>query len=185
MKDIVLASASPRRREILNLLDVDFTVMVSNCEEVFNKEMSIYENLENIAFNKAQSVFKDNKDKIVIGADTVVYLNGEVLLKPKDKDEARNILTDLSGKTHSVISGICLLSNEHILKRTVETKVTFKKLDTDEIEDYISTSEPYDKAGGYGIQGRASKFISRIEGDYFNVVGLSVSVLYDLLKEFR
>ncbi|MCR2032852.1 Maf family protein [Anaerofustis stercorihominis] len=185
MKKIILASASPRRKELLKLLDIDFDIIVSNCEEVFDDELSVYENLKNIAYLKAYDVFKDNNDKLVIGADTVVYSDGRVLLKPKDKDDAREMIKFLSGKTHSVISGISVITKEKNISTAVETKVTFKELDDKEIEEYINTNEPYDKAGGYAVQGIAGKFISKIEGDYFNVVGLSISTLYDMLKEFR
>ena len=106
-------------------------------------------------------------------------------MKPKDKDDAREMIKFLSGKTHSVISGISVITKEKSISTAVETKVTFKELDDKEIEEYINTNEPYDKAGGYAVQGIAGKFISKIEGDYFNVVGLSISTLYDMLKEFR
>lgn len=185
MKKIILASASPRRKELLKLLDIDFDIIVSNCEEVFDDELSVYENLKNIAYLKAYDVFKDNNDKLVIGADTVVYSDDRVLLKPKDKDDAREMIKFLSGKTHCVISGISVITKEKSISTAVETKVTFKELDDKEIEEYINTNEPYDKAGGYAVQGIAGKFISKIEGDYFNVVGLSISTLYDMLKEFR
>lgn len=185
MRKIILASASPRRKELLKLLDIDFDIIVSTCEEVFDEELSVYENLKNIAYAKAYDVFKDNGDNLVIGADTIVYLEDRVLLKPKDKDDAREMIKSLSGKTHSVISGIAVITKEKSLKTAVETKVTFKELNDEEIEEYINTNEPYDKAGGYAVQGIAGKFISKIEGDYFNVVGLSISTLYDMLKEFR
>lgn len=185
MRKIILASASPRRKELLKLLDIDFDIIVSTCDEVFDEELSVYENLKNIAYSKAYDVFKDNGDNLVIGADTIVYLEDRVLLKPKDKDDAREMIKSLSGKTHSVISGISVITKEKSLKTAVETKVTFKELNDEEIKEYINTNEPYDKAGGYAVQGIAGKFISKIEGDYFNVVGLSISTLYDMLKEFR
>ena len=185
MKEIILASASPRRKKLLKLLDIDFEIIVSNCEEIFDDKLSVYENLKNVAYSKAYDVFKNNEDKLVIGADTIVYLEDRILLKPKDKDDEREMIKSLSGKTHSVISGISVITKEKSISTAVETKVTFKELNKEEIEEYINTNEPYDKAGGYAIQGIAGKFISKIEGDYFNVVGLSISTLYDMLKEFR
>ncbi|WP_290771075.1 nucleoside triphosphate pyrophosphatase [Anaerofustis sp.] len=185
MKSIILASKSPRRKDILNMLDVKFEIEVSDVDENFDDKLSVYENLKNIASKKAEAVFCGNEDKIIISADTIVYLDNEVLLKPKNKEDARRILSKLSGRTHSVISGMCVMSNDKVVKECVETYVTFKKLTKEEIEDYISSDEPYDKAGGYAIQGVAGKFISGIKGDYFNVVGLSISVLYDILKDFR
>ncbi|WP_329383775.1 Maf family protein [Anaerofustis butyriciformans] len=184
MKNIILASKSPRRKEILSMLNFPFDVIVSDCDEEFNSLLSIEENIKNVAYQKALSVFKNHNDSIVIGADTVVYLDNEILLKPKDKDDARNMLTKLSGKSHYVISGLCVMNKDKVVKTFTKTVVTFKTMTNEEIEEYISTPEPYDKAGGYAVQGLASKFIKEINGDYFNVVGLSISTLYDILKEF-
>ena len=184
MKNIILASKSPRRKEILSMLNFPFDVIVSVCDEEFDSLLSIEENIKNVAYQKALSVFKNHNNSIVIGADTVVYLDNEILLKPKDKDDARNMLKKLSGKSHYVISGLCVMNKDKVVKTFTKTVVTFKTMTNEEIEEYINTSEPYDKAGGYAVQGLASKFIKEINGDYFNVVGLSISTIYDILKEF-
>ncbi len=184
MKKYILASKSPRRKEIFSMLNIPFEVIVSDCNEEFDLSLSIEENIKNVAYQKALSVFNNHNDSIIIGADTVVCVDNEILLKPKDKDDVRGMLNKLSGKSHYVISGLCVMDKNKTVKTYTKTSVTFKKMTSEEIEEYINTSEPYDKAGGYAIQGLASKFIEGINGDYFNVVGLSISTLYDILKEF-
>ena len=192
MKNLILASKSPRRKEILSMLNIPFDVVAFEIDESFEDELSIYENIENIAYKKAKKVYDLYKhtsygvdDKIIISADTVVYLDKEVMLKPKSKVEARNMLLKLKNNTHSVISSICIMDSQKTKKKTLETKVTFNDMTNEEIEEYISTKEPYDKAGAYAVQGLAAKFIKKIDGDYFNVVGMSISCLYDMLKEFK
>ena len=156
-KEIILASASPRRKELLSLLGIPFTVKVSG------------------------------EPALVIGADTVVALDDRILGKPKDKEDARQMITDLQGRSHAVYPGVTLWDTEsvHVETFSVKTVVHVAAMSTDEIERYISGDESYDKAGGYGIQGEFSKFIAGIEGDYFNVVGLPVHELYKRMTQIN
>ncbi|MBR6801420.1 MAG: septum formation protein Maf [Eubacteriaceae bacterium] len=181
---VILASKSPRRAELIKMLTDDVIITPSDADESFREELSVYENVMNAAKAKAVSVkFGEiSKEDIILGADTVVVLDGMVYGKPKDKDDARNMIRSLSGRTHSVISGVCLIRDEKVLSFYDETFVTFDELTDEEIEEYISTSEPYDKAGSYAIQGLAGKHIRKLDGCYFNVVGLPVNKIYNELK---
>lgn len=186
---IILASKSPRRREILQNLGVKFDIITSETDET-SDITDPCELVEELAFRKATDVYvkvKNNgaisKNTVVIGCDTVVSCNGEILGKPKTRDEAFRMISMLSGRSHNVISGIAVIFNDKIIVRHEITKVFFDKLNDNDINKYISTEEPYDKAGGYAVQGLASRFISRLEGCYFNVVGLPVNLLYRITKE--
>ena len=185
MKKVILASKSPRRKEILELIDIDFEVKVSSADESFDERLALEENIMNVAAKKAEAVFRDNPDSVVIGSDTIVVLDGKVLLKPNDRDDARRMIKSLSGRVHQVITGICIMDSEKTLKDYTKTDVWVKRMDESEIEEYISTSEPYDKAGGYAVQGLFSRFVEKIRGDYLGIVGLSASRTYDMLKEFN
>lgn len=135
-----------------------------------------------LAYEKAKAV-KKIREGVIIGCDTVVAYENEVFGIPKDKSEAETMLRKLSGSTHSVITGVCVLEGEERYSFECETRVSFFPIDEKALFSYLSSDEPYDKAGGYGIQGKASVFVSHIEGDYFNVVGLPVSRLFNLLSE--
>lgn len=184
---IILASASPRRQELLKLIFDDFTVQTSSCEEnaVFTTPSQY---VMELASQKALDVANSfpTSDSLVIGADTIVFHEDTVLGKPKNKDMARQMISSLSGKSHFVYTGICLVHTGDDSKKVHTayacTKVEVGQLSEKEIETYISTSEPYDKAGGYAIQGLFGKHITGIKGDYFNVVGLPVHLLYEQLK---
>ncbi len=180
----LLASKSPRRRELLALLDIKFEILSADIDETVNELLPVTDEISRLSYNKALAVADlADDDSVIISADTVVELDGKILGKPKDKVEAVNMLKRLSGKTHNVISCVTvMIGNRHITK-AVTTEVTFNNIDDDEIKAYIKTNESMDKAGAYGIQGRASKFVSKINGDYFNVVGLPVCTLYTMLKE--
>ncbi|QUH20488.1 Maf family protein [Alkaliphilus sp. B6464] len=176
MKQIVLASTSPRRKEILEGLGVEFKVVGSNIEEKVNENLSPPEIAKQLAYLKAKDISnKINGDYVVIGADTIVEYN-KILGKPRNIDEAYSMLKLLSGQVHRVITGFavidCLTQKEFIDYEC--TNVYFNHLTDNQIQKYISTGEPMDKAGAYGIQGKASLFVSKIEGDYFNVVGLPI-----------
>ncbi len=176
MKQIVLASTSPRRKEILEGLGVEFKVVGSNIEEKVNENLSPPEIAKQLAYLKAKDISnKINGDYVVIGADTIVEYN-KVLGKPRNIEEAYSMLKLLSGQVHRVITGFavidCLTQKEFIDYEC--TNVYFNHLTDNQIQKYISTGEPMDKAGAYGIQGKASLFVSKIEGDYFNVVGLPI-----------
>ncbi|MDN5316239.1 MAG: nucleoside triphosphate pyrophosphatase [Thermoanaerobacterium sp.] len=185
---IVLASNSPRRREILSNIGLDFDVIPSNIAEETKEEEP-----ENIVMDlsrkKALCVAeKLDDDSIVIGADTVVVIDGEILGKPKDKGEAFSMLRNLSGRWHKVYTGVSVVSlrNRKIINDYESTDVYIKNLSNDMILNYIEKGECLDKAGSYAIQGYGSLIVERINGDYFNVVGLPISKLYDIfLKEFN
>lgn len=184
MKQMILASASPRRRELLQGLGVPFEVMSSDIEEKINTELSAPKIAKELAYQKAKDVSnKLDGDYIVIGADTIVEYN-RILGKPKDADEAYQMLKLLSGKIHRVITGFAVIdcrTKKEIVDFEV-TNVYFNHLSDEEINRYIETKEPMDKAGAYGIQGKASLFVSKIEGDYFNVVGLPIFKLGVVLR---
>lgn len=187
MKKIILASNSPRRKEILENLNIKFDVLSPDTDESSVDKMlppELY--VENLASLKAFAAAKETVlEKIIIGADTVVALDDKILLKPKDDDDAFNMLKGLSGRAHSVYTGICVV-NSHTAKSCIayeKTDVYFRNLDDDEITRYIQTGESADKAGAYGIQGLGSLFIEKINGDYFNVVGLPVCKLAKILKD--
>lgn len=168
MKHIILASASPRRKEILELADLKFDVMPSDAQEITTKTAP-NEVVMELASIKAKDIYKKSeKQSMVVGADTVVAYQGQILGKPADEADAKRMLTMLSGQTHEVYTGVCVIEDE-------ETKVTFYEISDEQIDRYIKTGEPMDKAGSYGIQGKAAVFIKGIEGDYYNVVGFPIA----------
>jgi septum formation protein len=184
--EIILASQSPRRKEILSLLDIPFKIMVSDADETVEEGLPAHFIAESLSLKKAASVAENVKTpSIIIGADTIVLADGKILGKPKDPDDAKEMLSLLSGKWHKVISGVTVFRTTDAKSESfyVETKVKFSNLSEREINDYIATNEPCDKAGAYAIQGKGAKFIEQIEGDYFNVVGLPLSKLYQVLKK--
>lgn len=193
MEKIVLASASPRRRELLEQIGIKFDIVVSNePEDEIDKSLSPENYTSELALMKACNVAKKltgtkRKDSLIIAADTVVYSDGKILGKPKDSDDAFRILKSLSGKAHEVYTGICVmrLTDGYATSKSIKTMVKFKELTDKTIKAYIKTGEPADKAGAYGIQGRGAVLVEEICGDYFNVVGLPLSALYDvLISEF-
>lgn len=186
MKKIVLASASPRRKALLENLGLVFEAIPADIDETIDGEFS-EQLIEKLALDKADYVAqKLTESAIVIGSDTVVVVDNQILGKPKDKDDAERMLKLLSGKTHEVISAIALIdtSDNTILCDSVISKVKFRKLEDSEIENYINTGEPDDKAGAYAIQGFASVFVESIDGCYNNIVGISVYKLAQMLKKF-
>lgn len=188
MSEIILASASPRRSELLKNMGLDFRVVVSNADEseadvsvppeIYVQELALLK-----AAATAGQVLK-NKNAVVIAADTIVEYDGKILGKPSDEDEARAMLGMLSGRTHRVYTGFCVLrlKDAFTVCKNVCTNVTFKELSDDKIDRYVRSGEPMDKAGAYGIQGLGAMLVDKIEGDYFNVVGLPVSALADVLE---
>lgn len=186
MKKIILASASPRRKALLKQVGLDFEVTPSDCEESVDSKLGPHDLAKKLSLEKAKSVSDKNKDALVIGADTFIAYEGKIIGKPKDDEEAREIIKMLQGKAHSVITGLTVIDSDtgKTVSSSVETKVHFKKLGEDEIDGYILTEEPQDKAGAYGIQALGAVLVDKIDGDYFNVVGLPLSLLYDVLKEF-
>ncbi len=183
MKNVILASASPRRREIMNKLRVPYKVIVSNVQEKRKTELGLEEQIMDISNQKAMAVFKDHQDDLIIGADTIVEIDGEVLGKPHSLSEAREMIKKLSARTHRVITAVTIVTAEETWSFADTAYVTFEEIEDSEIEKYINTKEPYDKAGGYAIQGWASIFISKINGSYFTVMGFPLHVVAKKLKE--
>lgn len=191
MENFILASKSPRRGEILKSLGIKFEVQNSNADESIVSTAippSIY--VQELALLKAAAVARKNmkrSDTIIIAADTVVVYKSRILGKPKSETDAFNILRSLAGKTHDVYTGYCIMriADAYTVCNSARTEVTFKEISDEMIRRYIATGEPMDKAGAYGIQGKGRLLISKISGDYFNVMGLPVSDIYDTLaKEF-
>lgn len=183
-KKIILASKSPRRKELLSEMGITFDIYSKVIEEHLDPDVEPARAVEKLAEEKAQAVFDECLDAIVIGADTVVCVDHEILGKPKDREDAQRMLEKLSGSTHQVIGGVALLSKEKRIVFSCVTTVHFYELSEEQILAYIDSNEPMDKAGAYGIQGLGKQFVEGIEGDYFNVVGLPVSRVLRALKEF-
>ncbi len=181
--EIILASASPRRSEILSNLGVSFSVIKSTVKEQYDSNISPFDYVMEMAKLKACDVATEKTDNIVIGADTIVVLQEKVLEKPTSSTEAIEMLELLSNRTHKVMTALCmtLTSRNEMVSGICETEVTFKKLLPHEIEWYIRKEEFLDKAGAYGIQGKAGLFIEKIKGCYFNVVGFPVNLFYRLI----
>ncbi len=185
MRKIILASSSPRRRELLTLADIKYSLCIKNVDETVPDGLTPEEGAEYTAEQKTLPVAQSNPDAVVIGADTVVVLDGEIFGKPRDDDDALRMLSRLSGKEHKVITGVCLTSGDNRFKFHETSIVKFYKLDRDEILRYIKTGECADKAGAYGIQGKGALLVERIDGDYFNVVGLPIARLVRELRRFQ
>ena len=184
----ILASASPRRKEILENLGLEFTVITSDADE--SSDLTDHEELtKELAKRKGLAVYDllvakgEQDDTVIISADTVVFCDGEILGKPCGKADAERMIRMLSGKTHTVTSGVALIYRGKTVSASSTTEVTFDTLDEEFIENYVNSDEPYDKAGSYAIQGKAAPVISKINGCYFNVVGLPVNCLCKLAKE--
>ena len=182
--DVILASASPRRKELLSNIFSDFRCIPSEIDEIVPDETPLFEVPKILAMQKAEDVAKKYPESLVIGSDTVVIAGNEILGKPIDDDDARRMLTLLSGKVHYVVTGCALFMNGKSHSFREETEVEFYPLTEEEIENYIASREPFDKAGAYGIQGLGSLFVKGIDGDFFNVVGLPVASLNKEIKEF-
>ena len=186
MRPVVLASGSPRRRELLGQMGVqEFEVLPAQGEESAPAGLTPDQLVAHLALQKAQEVFALRPEATVIGADTVVALGDQVLGKPATEREAVEMLRALSGRRHEVYTGMAVLSGDRVLRHVERTQVEFRPLTDREIEAYVATGEPMDKAGSYGIQGRACVFIRGIQGDYYNVVGLPVCALQQLLSQLE
>lgn len=196
---VILASKSPRRREILEMLGVKFDILSADTDEKCSEVLPC-RRVEELAYQKAYAVKEmlmrdgtgqgggalragEDGDCLIIACDTLVYCGGVFLGKPRDREDARRMLEMISDGKHEVWSGICLWYNGKFVTASEVTEVEFCRLDCDEIERYLDSGEPYDKAGAYAVQGGAARYIKGLDGDYFNVVGLPVSLLYSTLKE--
>jgi septum formation protein len=186
---LVLASASPRRQELLRNAGISFTVQPADVDETPLPGEPPRECAERLARDKALAVWRLRPQDVVLGADTIVVVDEAILGKPIDPADAARMLRQLSGRVHRVITGVCVVEaaatgeNRELRNASETTLVTMNDLSDDEIRDYVATGEPMDKAGAYAIQGMASRWIPRIEGDYSNVVGLPVALVYRMLRE--
>ena len=184
-KKVVLASASPRRQELIKLIFEDVEVLPADCDESLSEGIGAREAVEYLSKIKNEATAKlTEKENLIISADTVVAVDDEILGKPVDKEDACRMISLLSGKVHQVYTGVTLSVNGKIKTFSEKTDVEFLNLTKEEIEEYISSSEPYDKAGAYGIQGKASLLVKGINGDYYNVVGFPIARLKRELEEF-
>lgn len=183
---LVLASASPRRQELLQRAGISFSVQPAGIAETLLPDEAPRQFAERLAQEKAAAVLAQRPKDVVLGADTIVVVDDEVMGKPKDAHDAIRMLRMLSGRSHQVITGVCLagaVPHDFVDARSETTTVTMSELTDEDIRVYVQTEEPMDKAGAYAIQGRASRWITRIEGDYFNVVGLPVTLVCRMLRE--
>lgn len=191
MGKIILASGSPRRKKLLQQINLPFEVLVSSVDESFDPEQPASEIVQQLALRKARDISQNHNNALVIGADTIVVFEDEILEKPANRREAKTMLQQLSGQTHQVQTGVALCkveSSQNItdtLTFVEETSVTFGELDDKDIETYVAGGSPLDKAGGYGIQDDfGAIFVKRIEGDYYNVVGFPLHRFYNAMKSF-
>src|SRR3990170_7249114 len=186
MKAIILASASPRRKELLEQIGLNFRVEPSNYQENIRFDLEPHDLARSLSLEKARLVARNHRNALVIAADTFIVFEGKILGKPHTETEAKRMLGTLNGNSHSVITGFAIIDTESnkALSKSVETKVYLRRLTKEEIDAYVKSKEPLDKAGAYAIQGLGSVIVEKIEGDYFNVIGLPLSALTESLKEF-
>ena len=179
--NLILASQSPRRKELLGLLGIDFEIRVADIDEAMDPTADPRQEVARVSRLKARAVPKEPED-VVIAADTIVVCQGKILGKPKDSEDAKRMLRLLSGRDHQVMTGLCVLRGQEEIAVTEVTDLHFRALTDEEIDRYVASGEPMDKAGAYGIQGGAALFCERMEGDYYNVVGLPVCRLSQILR---
>ncbi len=187
MPRIILASQSPRRKQLLAQIGIrNFDILIPQADETFDPSLPPEEIVASICRRKAEAAraLTDDRRAVIIAADTMVFLGGHRLGKPRDQVDAFTMLSVLSGRTHEVRTGVTVAQGERMETGTETTAVTFRELSQDEIWGYIRSGEPMDKAGAYGAQGKAALFVSRIEGDYFNVMGLPLFLLGRMLSDF-
>ena len=178
---LILASQSPRRKDLLGLLNIPFTIQTADVDETLDTDCPIPDAVARLSLRKALAAKRTPEDT-VIAADTIVVCDGYILGKPQDKETAFKMLAMLSGREHQVMTGVTVLKGDRRISFTEVTQVRFRNLNAREIRDYIATGEPMDKAGSYGIQGGAALFCERMMGDYYNVMGLPVCRLSQVLK---
>jgi len=184
MKDIILASKSPRRIELFKKLNLAFSCITPDIDETMDLSCGLEKAVANIAFKKADSILKSHPNAIVIGADTIVTLENIILGKPKDKQDAFSMLRQLSAKTHKVMTGVCIMTENRMESFCDVSEVTFYPLTDEEIEKYIATGEPMDKAGAYGIQGQGALLVKHINGDFYSIMGLPIARINQILRTF-
>lgn len=182
MKKIILASASPRRRELLTKAGVEFEIRSVPVDESVREGTSPVQAAKAVAEKKALAASNGSEDEIIVGADTLVAADGKILGKPKDAEDAKKTLAFLSGKEHEVVTGVCIARGKEKIVFAATSRVKFRELTAGEIEAYVSTGEPMDKAGSYGIQGLGRALVERIDGDFFNVVGLPLDETLEAIR---
>lgn len=181
--NIILGSASPRRKELLEMIGYDFLIDPSKADEDIKNYKNPTDFVRKASVKKAHVVSKNHPDDLIICADTIVVIDNEILGKPHSKEEARKMIEKISGRSHDVLTGVSIYYKN--IKKTFSsrTKVYITPLSNEEINNYIETKEPYDKAGAYAIQGIFGKYIEKIQGDYYNVMGLPINKVYNIIKE--
>ena len=184
MKDFIVASASPRRKEILSMGGFGFRIIPSDCDETIKEKLSPEETVKVLAERKALSVLSENENSVVLGCDTVVALGDEILGKPSDREDAFKMIKALSGKTHRVCTGVCIADKDKIKSFVSVAEVEFYELSDETAESYVATGECDDKAGAYGIQGLGGTLVKSIKGDYYAIVGLPYAETVRVLSEF-
>lgn len=183
MKEIILASKSPRRRELMQFLNADFKVVSADVDETFEKGLSLEDALMTLANKKAMTVFKDYPNSIVIGADSIVYQYQTIFNKPKDKADAFSMIKSFSNNHHKVMTAVSIVDNTQQINFISQCKVYFNPISDEEIYEYLLDDEYKDKAGAYAIQGIMSKFIYKVEGDFYSVVGFPIAKIYEVLSK--
>jgi septum formation protein len=183
VKKLILASRSPRRKELLGLLGYDFDVIVSDVSESVNEDLSPVELVKTLAYQKAIAVFEKHSHDVVLGCDTIVVVDDEILGKPKNQGQAKEMMLKMKNREHQVITGVAILSEEKKIVFSNTSVVHFNDIAEKEIDEYIKTPEPYDKAGGYAIQGWAARYISAIEGNFYTIMGLPLDQVFENLNK--
>ena len=184
MKKIILASNSPRRKELMEMLGYDFEVVVSHVEEVIDDKLSFCDMVKSLALQKGQAVYETHPNCLVIGADTVVVVDDKILGKPHNQKQAQQMIEMLSNRSHIVMTAVAFISKEEQYVICDTSRVKFNEIPADKIEQYVLSDEPYDKAGGYAIQGWAGKYIREIEGNFYTIIGLPIDIVEDYLQSY-
>ena len=180
---IILASKSPRRRQLLSMMGLDFIVQTADIDETMDKSQTPAHEVAAVSARKAEKIAWEHPDDVIVSADTIVVIDGKILGKPKDEEDAARMLRLLSGRTHTVYTGLTVHANGESKTQVVGTDVTFRELTDAEIAAYIKTKEPMDKAGSYAVQGFFARYIDGLKGSYANVMGLPVHLVYQELKK--
>ncbi|MDQ0208006.1 Maf family protein [Alkalicoccobacillus murimartini] len=184
MKPLILASSSPRRKELLQQVHFDFSIQTSEVDEQLDPDWLPEDAVKHLSKKKAEAVFSTNREAVVLGADTIVVVDGVIVGKPSNHAAAKEMLQTLSGRNHQVLSGVTILSSENMISFYNETNVSMYELSPKEIDRYLATGEPFDKAGSYGIQGIGATLVHSIQGDYYSVMGLPLAQTTRALSAF-
>ena len=180
----ILASQSPRRRELLSMLGLQFEIITADIDETMDPDLTVEQAVAEVCRKKAEAVGRNHPDRLIVAADTIVVVDGKVLGKPRTEDEAKQMLRSLSGRSHTVMTAFCLWQAEKFETHVEHTHLRFRELSDGEINAYVATGSPMDKAGAYGIQDQASIFVEALDGDYYNVMGLPLCSLTKRLRKW-